>query len=463
MSVKIGLVVYEFPFICENNEIKYLSFELANFNIQKNLEHVIHKNDQHIPLSFSQNMNLKAKIDDFVLFKTKNINSKIRMVFTNEKLSVDFNYIINFGRFKFFVQKDYLKIISYALLSITKLSNVQTSMASQIPPPPVLIVGRSKIKFDIILNAINIYLIDEIKENQMMITIGDLDGSIDCYLSSFKVHTILKHLEIIQFDQKFVSIDRKVEFKFEKKADSEQLDVDTNISKLHIYLEFKSVYWLMGFMDYAKNVLTKVESNRMITTNQAELENTNNQDSLNKTEKVHKSDQSIAILEERLKLSQEFTPPNMILSNSLLSQSIEEFLKGTTSYDSNSTFLNQDNEEEEELMDYSTDDDTNNESQKPPAKSILDNLNLNLKFTDFVIVMFDKSEKKLNSYFAIKSLSVLINNNQYKIIIEKFTISRGPRNILDVQYLAFPLNLPDPIKIPIEYIEGHLFLEILLH
>ncbi|KAK8883460.1 hypothetical protein M9Y10_042546 [Tritrichomonas musculus] len=440
MSVKVGLIVYEFPFICENNECKCLSFELDNFAIHKNSDHVIHKNNPEIPLHFSQSMNLKAKIDDFILFKSKKISSKIKLVFTNGKLSVDFNNVINFGKFKFFVQKKHLKTISYAFLSIFKLSTAQTNIVPQVPHPPVLIVGRSKINFDIILNAIHIYLIDEVKENKMTITIGDLKGSVECYPSSFKFQTILKNLEITQFNKTFVSIDHKVDFKLEKKLDSEQLDINTNISKLHIYLEFKSVYWLLGFMNYEQNLFSKIESN------QAEPESTNN-----------KSDQSFVIREERLKLGSEFIPPSMILSNSLLSQSIDEFLQGSTSYDSNSMFLDQNKDEEEELMDYSTDDDTNNESQEPAPNSILDHMKLHIKFSDLCMEMIDRGEQKLNSVFAMKALSVLIYNNQYKITIEKFTISRGPRNILDVQYLSFPLNLPEPIKMTIDYIEGHLF------
>lgn len=64
----------------------------------------------------------------------------------------------------------------------------------------------------------------------------------------------------------------------------------------------------------------------------------------------------------------------MILSNSFLSQSIDEFLQGSTSYDSYSMFLDRSKDEEEELMDYSTDD---------AAKSIFDHMKLHIKFSGF--------------------------------------------------------------------------------
>lgn len=111
-------------------------------------------------------------------------------------------------------------------------------------------------------------------------------------------------------------------------------------------------------------------------------------------------------------------------------------------------FLDRSKDEEEELMDYSTDD---------AAKSIFDHMKLHIKFSGLCMEMIDRGEEKLNSVFAMKALSVLIYNNQFKIIIEKCTISRGPRNILDVQYPSFLLNLTEPIKMTIEYIEGHLF------
>lgn len=455
MSIKILLMSYDIPFKAENDEIKYLTFELADLNFNKNLDEIVHKKDPIIPMYFSGKMILNAKIDDFTLFKTDDISAKINLVFVNDKLGVTIDSAVDFGTFQIFIQKKHINVISYALKSFTILSNVQNDIMAKKSTHMVLIVGRSKFNFDVELNAINIFLSDDNNENEMKIIIGDLVGSANYYLTSIKYSAVLKNLAITQFDKTFVNIHDKIDFVYDKQTDSGPLIVDANILKPHVYFEFDSIFWLMDFMGQVQNIIPTndtVQINEPIISIEQdkpiELVSYSNK-------KCTKSDGSFGSNESRLKLKREFTPSSMILSNMLLTQSIDEFLLGSASFENIPISSHLESEEDNnEAQDE--DDDDNIIIPKESVKKI--DIKLNLNVADVCMEMIDKGEKKKNSLFTVKSISICdFSQDGYKIKIEEFFIKRENRTIFMVPHLVVPLNLPNPIEVVADYAEAHIF------
>ncbi|KAK8844228.1 hypothetical protein M9Y10_024436 [Tritrichomonas musculus] len=473
MSIRMSQMSYDFPFKVKNDEIKYLTFEMANIQLYKNLNELVYRNAPQIQMNFTASLNLNAKIDTFTLLKTEDIKSKIDLVLISGKLGVQIDTGIELPTLQVFFPKECLPIVSYAVNSITTLPFVQSSVIANTPPPPILIVGRSKLHFDITLKALEIFLSDEVSENEMKLTIGDLALSSQYYFSSHQHSAILKALRITQYEKSFVEILDKIVFKLDRKNDSSPLTVDAGINGPHVYLDFKSIVWMMNFIDLVKQIFPKDEQ---IQLNQP-IESVDPDkpieliDPANIAKSIGSSksdDSSFIVSGSRLRLTKGFAPSSMIITDSILTQSIDDFLQKSSAYEEFTPLIksiendNDDDDEEEDEEDYEEFDRSDSSSDDgilvPKEEENDGNMNFNFKVTDVLLEMLDRGDHPINSFFKMKSITLLdFGKTGFKLAFEGFVITRENRNIFKPSNFIVPIYMPEPIDIFIDFAESQIF------
>ncbi|KAK8886447.1 hypothetical protein M9Y10_041910 [Tritrichomonas musculus] len=450
MSFKISLVQYEFPFQCQNDEIKYLTFELANLNFHKNIKDIVHKNMPQLPMYFAGYLNLKAKIDAFTFFTTEDINATIVLLYEKGKLSVQIDSKVDFSTFQLFIPKSGSTAISFALSNLLELPLLQSGVKLNTPPTHEMIVGRSKIKFDVSLKALNIFLTDENPENDLKISIFGLNGIVEYYLISFNYSWTLDGFKMIQYNKPFIELLDKVKFSFGQATGSNQLTVDANISNPHICLDFKSIHWLLNFADQFQKIVPQKEQ---IQLNEQNDESAPKNHSSNI--KLIRSEETF-FSEARLKLKREFTPSSMIFTESLLTQSIDDFLQGSSSFEKHVLV----HKEEEETHDDDSDSNQDDAILVPKEEEKSNSLNISLQVTGIWMEMIDYGPKKSNSNFTIKSLKIIdFTSEGYKLAFEEFYIKRECRTIFFIPTFVVPISniSSDFIDIVVDYAEAHIY------
>lgn len=154
----------------------------------------------------------------------------------------------------------------------------------------------------------------------------------------------------------------------------------------------------------------------------------------------------------------------MILSNSILTQSIADFLDKSGAYDEFTPLvrsienIKNDNSSESssEEEDESSDDDIL--IPKEETEKVESTMNVNLYVCRVWIEMHDTVPNGLNSFFKIDSITMLdYSPAGFKLAFENFTVGRGTRLTFQPTNFIVPIYLPEPIDIFMDFANAEIF------
>ncbi|OHT11685.1 hypothetical protein TRFO_03923 [Tritrichomonas foetus] len=458
MSITMEQMSYDFPFEVEN-EIKYLTFDMSKLAFMKNLSELIPKNSPEIPMDFDVSLNLTAKIDTFTLLSSEGIKANASIIFINGKFGVELSAKIDLVKLQVFVAQESYGVILVAMNHIMAIPFMQSGVMAN-STQQVLMAGRSKMGADINLGELNIFLNDENKENEMKVTIGDLEGSVNYFSNNFQCTAILKSMKIEQFQLIFLEILGKVDLKMEKKSDLDPLYIDAMIIEPHGFMNFDTFEWIIAFSNQLIGYLPK--------------------------------EPLIIEPPELLVNPEEIAPPSLLcLNNSILIQSVDSFVEESATVNLEDSIIasfkkHKTRKESILLPESSCDEFIENENDNSEAPSVAKfSLSLNIINTIFEMVdegidedspnnsysgeygdsysengdenYHDKS-KRFNILFEIESIALNDPSSEgFVLEISQFSISRAQRYVLKPVDISVPIYLPDPIKVSIDYAESELF------